>query len=141
MPPTKTSLPSADPSEAGLVLTLDLTAGRLLLAGELDRATCGQLVPACDAVSAASARVWVLDVAGLSFCDTAGLRALDSVRGAAADAGGAVILSGARPFLRRLLALAGARTPAFLNRARARPERAGRAGLPARGEPHAARRA
>ncbi|MGY1696597.1 STAS domain-containing protein [Geodermatophilus sp. SYSU D00814] len=92
---------------AELLVTLDLPAGRILLSGELDRATCGHLDAACAVLGRAAVPAWVLDLAGLSFCDVPGLRALAAVRRAAQAAGAAVIVVGARPYLRRLLPLVG----------------------------------
>ncbi|MGY1714353.1 STAS domain-containing protein [Geodermatophilus sp. SYSU D01106] len=88
-------------------MTLELPAGRITLAGELDRETCGHLAAACSMLSAAAAPVWVLDLASLAFFDTAGLHALASSRRAAADAGAVIAVVGARPLLRRLLSMAG----------------------------------
>lgn len=105
MPESTTFPPSAEPAVTGLLVTLDPPAGRILLTGELDRATCGLLAEACPALASAAAPVWVLDLAGLSFCDASGLRALAAVRRVAAAAGAAVIVAGARPYLRRLLPL------------------------------------
>lgn len=105
MPQSTTFHPSAEPAVAGLLVTLDLPAGRILLTGELDRATCWQLAEACPMLASAAAPVWVLDLAGLSFCDASGLRALAAVRRVAAAAGAAVVVAGARPYLRRLLPL------------------------------------
>ncbi|WP_091763755.1 STAS domain-containing protein [Blastococcus aurantiacus] len=85
-------------------LDLHVTAGRIVLTGELDRATCGHLVAACPMLVAATPAVWVVDLTDLTFCDASGLRALVALRRAAADAGAAVVLNGARPLLRRLLA-------------------------------------
>ncbi|SNS33619.1 anti-anti-sigma factor [Geodermatophilus saharensis] len=107
MQQTTTSLPPAEPAVAGLLVTLDLPAGRILLSGELDRATCGHLDAACALLARAAAPAWVLDLAGLSFCDASGLRAMAAVRRVARTAGAAVIVVGARPYLRRLLPLVG----------------------------------
>ncbi|WP_199582440.1 STAS domain-containing protein [Blastococcus sp. TF02-9] len=91
---------------AGLDLAVDLADGRLGLSGDLDRGTCEQLLAVCPLLTLAAAPVWAVDLAGLTFCDAEGLRALIAVRRAAADAGAAVVAVGARPFLRRLLTLA-----------------------------------
>jgi anti-anti-sigma factor len=102
-PETLTALRA--PSVAGLLVALDLRAGRIALCGELDRETCGHLAAACPVLAAAAAPVWVLDLARLTFCDASGLRALAAARRAATDAGAVVVVVGARPFLQRLLPL------------------------------------
>ncbi|MGY1671427.1 STAS domain-containing protein [Geodermatophilus sp. SYSU D00710] len=104
---TTTSLSSPEPAVAGLLVTLDLPTRRVVVTGELDRATCRHLTAACPALAAAAAPAWVLDVTGLTFCDASGLRALADVRRAAADAGATVVVIGARPFVRGVLTLAG----------------------------------
>jgi anti-anti-sigma factor len=103
-PPEPLTIPPT-PSVAGLLVALDLPAGRITLTGELDRETCGHLTAACPVLAAAAGSVWVLNLAGLTFCDASGLRALASARRAVTDGGAAVLLVGARPFLRPLLPL------------------------------------
>lgn len=49
----------------------------------------------------------MLDLAALEFCDASGLRALVATRRAAVRSGGALVVLGARPYLRWLLALVG----------------------------------
>ncbi|WNV77204.1 STAS domain-containing protein [Geodermatophilus sp. DSM 44513] len=107
--PAMTTCPiTTEPAAAGgLLLAVDLAAGRVVLTGELDRATCGQLTAACQVLAAECPPVWVLDVAALDFCDAAGLRALAAARRATEDAGAVALIVGARQVLRRLLPLAG----------------------------------
>jgi anti-anti-sigma factor len=93
------------PSVSGLLVAVDLQAGRVALAGELDQETSEHLAAACPVLTDAAASVWVLDLQGLVFCDAAGLRALAATRRAATGAGAALLLVGARPFLRLLLPL------------------------------------
>lgn len=105
-PPSTSGTPRKPPA-GGLALEIDLPSGRVVLSGELDRDTTGHLEAACRLLGDAGPPVWVLDVAELTFCDAPGLRALTAVRRAAEDAGAALLLVGARPFLRGLLPLAG----------------------------------
>ena len=107
MAPTLTFTSSTEPPAGGLRVDVDPTAGRVVLTGELDRATCGHLVAACQLLTAAGPPIWMLDLAGLTFCDAPGLRSLARARHAAADAGATLVLAGASPFLRRLLARCG----------------------------------
>jgi anti-anti-sigma factor len=96
-----------EPPVGGLLVAVDLPAGRVVLTGELDRGTCVHLDAACRVLAADGPPIWVVDLAGLAFCDAAGLRALAAARRAAEGSGPAVVLSGARPYLRRLLHLVG----------------------------------
>lgn len=107
MPPTTPSPVSPPPPAPGLTVHVDLPQARLVLDGELDRTTCDQLAAASRVLAGVGPCTWVLDLAGLGFCDASGLRALAVTRRAAQDAGAAVLVVGARPFLRRLLGLAG----------------------------------
>jgi len=85
---------------------------RLLLEGELDGSTAGQLVDAAAAELAGAAPAGTcpdlcLDLAELEFVDVSGLRSLAAVRAQVRDGGGRLRVSGARPFARRLLQLTG----------------------------------
>jgi anti-anti-sigma factor len=101
-----TSLSPPEPCVAGLVVGVDLAAGRVLLSGELDRSTCAHLACVTRALATSAAPAWVVDLAGVTFCDAPGLRSLAAVRRDAEAAGALLTLVGARPFLLRLLALA-----------------------------------
>jgi hypothetical protein len=57
MPPTMTCNVALDPPAAGLVLSVDVAAGQIVLTGELDRETCGQLAAVCPVFAAADAPV------------------------------------------------------------------------------------
>ena len=111
--------PSADPgrrsmlvgtSRALLRISVDLTAGGpvIALAGELDIATA----PAVKAVffetfDAQRRRHLAVDVAGLSFCDCAGLSMFLHIRNRALAGGGWVRLCGPGPGLRTVLGITG----------------------------------
>ena len=105
--PTSSSSPALPPG--GLLLDVDLPAGRVALIGDLDRGTRRQLTSVCGVLAVAGPPVWVLDVTSLAFCDAAGLRALVATRRAAVDGGAALVVVGARPYLRQLLELVGLR--------------------------------
>jgi anti-anti-sigma factor len=102
-----TSLSPLQSPAGGLTVDVDLTAGRIALTGELDRSTCGHLACASAALAAAGPTTWVVDLAGVTFCDAPGLRALAAVRCSAERAGATAVVVGARPFLLRLLGLVG----------------------------------
>jgi anti-anti-sigma factor len=102
-----TSLTAPEPGVTGLVVDVDLAAGQMVLSGELDRSTCGHLACASSALAAADAPTWVVDLAGVTFCDAPGLRALAAVRCSAERTGATTVVVGARPFLRQLLGLVG----------------------------------
>jgi anti-anti-sigma factor len=101
-----TSLSPSGPCVAGLAVGVDPTAGRIVLTGELDRSTCDQLARVARALTTSAAPNWVVDLAGVTFCDAPGLRALAGLRRDAEDSGATMTLVGARPFLVRLLGLA-----------------------------------
>lgn len=109
--PTTTPTPlSLHPVAAQLPTRLRVQvdpAGRVVVDGELDRATCHHVATAGRVLAAAAAPVWVVDLTGLTFCDATGLRALAAFRRTAEAAGAVPVLVGARPFHRRLLAVAG----------------------------------
>jgi len=112
--PTLTCLPVVKPPAGGLRVQADLTAGRVVLIGDLDRATFGRVVAACRLLTAVGHPIWVLDLAGVSFCDASGLRSLAMARYDAEAVGATLVLAGARPLLRRLLSnrgLGGVLTP------------------------------
>jgi len=81
------------------VLTVRLT-------GELDVA-CDDLVRSAAAVPADSIDVVVVDLSGLSFCDLAGVTALQELKSAHRSQGRHVQVVSARPLLKRILALVG----------------------------------
>jgi len=90
---------SADLAPGGAVVTL---------AGELDVATAPAVEATClDMLDAYPSPQVVVDVAGLFFCDCAGLNALLHVHRAALARGGWVRLCRASPGLRKVLAITG----------------------------------
>lgn len=90
---------SVDPKPSAAVITL---------AGELDVATAAAVETTCyDALDAYSCPQAVVDVAGLFFCDCAGLNALLHIHRWALARGGWVRLCRAAPSLRKVLAITG----------------------------------
>lgn len=90
-----------------LMLYIDLRAGRITAVGELDRTVAHRLGDALHALDVAGHRAWLVDVAGLTFCDTQGLRALAAAAAFADEHRCRLELLDASPFLAGLLRLAG----------------------------------
>lgn len=93
-----------------LHITADLASGGAVvtLAGELDVATAPAVEATClDTFGAYPYPQVVVDVAGLFFCDCAGLNALLHVHRAAIARGGWVRLCRAAPGLQKVLAITG----------------------------------
>src|SRR3712207_8018446 len=70
----KASQRRGEDSARPLLLSIDLQAGRITAAGELDRAVAHRLGDALDAPALTGNRAWTVDAAGLTFCDAEGLR-------------------------------------------------------------------
>lgn len=94
-------------------MDLDLSTRRLgdravvSVSGEVDLETASQLGEhALEAVRTVSPRI-VLDLAGVTFMDSTGLKVLVSVDRRAQLAGGSVVLVGAAPAVLRILTLTG----------------------------------
>ncbi|WP_173086486.1 STAS domain-containing protein [Phytohabitans rumicis] len=77
------------------------------LRGELDLDTAAQLRSAVDGLLARDATRIVVDLAGLSFCDSVGLSTFTVAGAACAGAGGYLRLAAPTPFLLRLLGVVG----------------------------------
>jgi anti-anti-sigma factor len=88
-------------------VSVDLRAGRVRVIGELDRSCAHHLLDALTALTLTAHPVWTLDGAAITFCDTAGLRALARAQVLAASGGRAVRVADCPPFLVHLLGLAG----------------------------------
>jgi anti-anti-sigma factor len=82
------------------------------LRGQLDIDTAQQLRDVLDAVLDQPVPHVVVDVAGLTFCDSIGLSALALAYNRCAEAGGFLRLSRPTPFLLRMLTVVGL-TPAL----------------------------
>jgi anti-sigma B factor antagonist len=100
-------LPHAD---ANLVITLRAEpAGPCLVtvAGELDYHTGPRLRACLDEVPLTTGGALVLDLAGLTYCDSIGMAVLVHGYQRTQDAGASFALAGTPPHTLRLLALAG----------------------------------
>jgi anti-anti-sigma factor len=82
-------------------------AADCVLSGELDLATVGAAGALCRAALTTASPDVVVDVAGVTFIDCAGLAPLLELARDVRSAGGHVTLSGAGPAMRRLLGFAG----------------------------------
>lgn len=97
---------------AGIVTPLVISVRRhsgvdvVRLVGELDGHTLGRFAAALEPLLAAPRPRVVVDVAGLGFCDSSGLRELLGLQRRAESAGGALRLIGVHGSLARLLTVA-----------------------------------
>lgn len=82
----------------------------LSLGGELDHDTAEPLREALARHTGAAAERVLVDLGGLTFCDSTGLNVLLHARLAAHDAGGSVELAGLRPPVARMFEITGAHT-------------------------------
>ncbi|RBY78943.1 anti-sigma-factor [Geodermatophilus sp. TF02-6] len=102
--------PSAVPAVAEeysrpLLVSIDLSAGRIRLSGELDRACAHHLGDALAALAGSPHRSWTIDLTRVTFCDAEGLRALTRARDLAGSRGCTVRLVGPGATLAHLLIL------------------------------------
>lgn len=95
---------SGHPAASELNLAIDLIAGRITLAGELDRQTAHHLLDAARTLSETAHRRWVLDAGELRFCDASGLRAISACYRKALRHGSNMSIVSAGPWLLRALA-------------------------------------
>ncbi len=77
------------------------------LAGELDLGSAPDLEQALNAAQASSAGHVMIELAGLEFIDSTGLRLLLSAQRRADDSGQALVLRNPQPQVRRLFEVAG----------------------------------
>jgi anti-anti-sigma factor len=102
--------PMANPSQDPPLLAIEVTSAdgrsKVSVAGELDAASAGELEAALTAEVSASTAV-ELDLGGVGFIDSSGLRALLVAQQAADDAGGSLVLVATTPAVDRLLELTG----------------------------------
>ena len=96
--------PVGDREPATLTVDVDLIAGRIILAGELDRRSAHHLLDAVRALTAVTHARWVVDAARVNFCDASGLRAISACYRQALRHGSDMRIVGAAPWLRRALA-------------------------------------
>ncbi len=84
--------------------TSDATAITLTIVGEIDVNTCGRLH---DALAAAIGRHVRLDLSGVGFIDSSGLRSIISGQRQISEAGGSLTIVGLSAPARRLLEITG----------------------------------
>jgi anti-sigma B factor antagonist len=104
----KSTRPSQPPPS--LLEFFDAGAGclRAVLSGEIDFANATSLQERISAACAErEARMLVLDVTGVEFMDSSGLRALLQLQRELADGDGGLVLLGATPQVRGILTLTG----------------------------------
>ena len=85
-------------------------AVRVTVVGELDLATTPELERALDAVEATPARAIVLDLDGVEFLDSTGLRAVLAADARSQANGSRLAVTRGSPQVQRLLRLVGADT-------------------------------
>jgi ABC-type transporter Mla MlaB component len=90
-----------------LLISVDPRAGRVRIAGELDRSCAHHLLDALAALELAPHPVWQVDATRLTFCDVAGVRTLAGAAAWSAGRGRTLHVVGAPSFLVHLLDLAG----------------------------------
>jgi anti-sigma B factor antagonist len=89
------------------LLSIDLDGGRISLHGELDRPHVDRLLESVAALAHSTAPRWTIDLAGITFCDTAGLRGLLAVQRLAEDTGRPLSVVRCSRWMRQLLVMAG----------------------------------
>ena len=99
----KASQRRGEDSARPLLLSIDLQAGRITAAGELDRAVAHRLGDALDALALTGHRAWTVGAAGITFCDAEGLRVLAAGRALAQSRSCTLRLVDVPPFTARLL--------------------------------------
>ncbi|MGS2617362.1 STAS domain-containing protein [Micromonospora sp. LZ34] len=80
---------------------------RLWLAGELDLSTAGELAAVLDRLADAGTHRLLVDLSGLTFCDSTGIAAFVRGDNRAAAAGGWLRITGATGRVRRVLQVTG----------------------------------
>jgi anti-anti-sigma factor len=90
--------------DSSFVLRIDLVAGRVELTGTLDHRTAHLISDAVAALVRTGSPQWVLDLAGLTGCNYAGLRAIGAAYRQALRHGRRLTVVGAPPTLRAALA-------------------------------------
>jgi anti-sigma B factor antagonist len=97
----------SDPLEIDEITRTDDQAAVISMAGELDLATAPELYTRA-ATSLEKRPILILDMSGITFCDSSGFNALIRLRRRAEEAEGRLVLASPPDQVRRLLALSGA---------------------------------
>lgn len=104
MPVRPPSRPVLKNRPAGqLTVSIDLIAGRISLAGELNRQTVHHLLDAARTLSAVPHSRWIMEAHEIRSCDSTGLRAVSACYRQALRHGATMSVVGADPGLRRAL--------------------------------------
>jgi anti-sigma B factor antagonist len=90
-----------------LAVSIDPLRGLASVSGQLDRDHSHELMAALPAIVGTSHPSWVIDTAGVTFCDADGLRTLAAARALAADHGCGLTLDPASRCVQRLVTLVG----------------------------------
>lgn len=85
------------------LVELGPTANKIVLVGRLDSVTVGNVETPLTAAVAATGRNAVLDLTGLEFLSSLGIRLLLSAARVVTRRGGKVVLFGAQPMVREVL--------------------------------------
>lgn len=104
-PAPQPSVPRHD--EPGLEISVDSWFGLVSLAGELDRGHSPELLAALSTLAETHHRSWLVDAAGVTFCDAGGLRALAAAERLAADHGCRLTIIRSSRCVHRLVTLVG----------------------------------
>lgn len=103
LPGTLPLLGATEADPAPFVVRIDLVGGRVQVSGRLDRRTVHLVHDAVSALLQTDCDTWVLDVAGLTGCDPAGLRTIGAVYRRALRGTRRLTVVGARPWLQGAL--------------------------------------
>ena len=104
-PTPQRSLPQHE--EPGLRISVDSWFGLVLLTGELDREHSPKFLAALSTLAETHHRSWLVDTAGVNFCDAGGLRALAAAERLAADHGCQLTIIRSSRCVHRLITLVG----------------------------------
>jgi anti-anti-sigma regulatory factor len=102
----RTSVTSREP-EIPFLLSIDIRAGRVAVHGDFDREHVERFLDSVSLLEYSASPCWSVDVAGVSFCDAGGLRALLEARRFAERTGRTFRITGAGPWMRHLLPMIG----------------------------------
>ncbi|MEU8591937.1 STAS domain-containing protein [Streptomyces sp. NPDC048664] len=90
------------------ITTRDAATGPVLeISGELDHTTAPELREACTAITLRPGQRLVLDLAGMTFCDSSGITALIAARNHALAAQADIALAAVPPHTLRVLRIVG----------------------------------
>jgi anti-anti-sigma factor len=87
-------------------LTRDADRHHLTVSGEIDQLNQDEFLEHVQAAAAGTAR-FVLDLAGVTYCDSAAIRALLLVHRACTERGTELTVTGSRPEVRRVFSITG----------------------------------